>query len=179
MLFCPACKDKQLVPECKGERPKNLNCKSCGGFWLEISDYLDWKTGSEREADNSVELPVVDTKTALCCPKDNSILIRYRVSAELDFNLDHCEKCRGVWLDQNEWQSLVQKNLHSKLHLFFTDEWQSKLKKDEIKNRFEQKYMDNFGKDYEKIKSFKKFLDSHKERERILAYMVDEKPYEV
>lgn len=179
MLFCPVCGDKQLVPEWKGERPKNSNCKTCGGFWLELSDYLDWQKSPRDLADGLQEQPVIDTKTALCCPKDKSILIRYRISADLNFNLDHCEKCRGVWLDRNEWQLLVGKGLHSKLNLFFTDEWQSKLVKDEIILRFEQKYLENFKEDYDKVKSFKEWVDSNEQRDRILAYLIDERPYEV
>lgn len=55
-------------------------------------------------------------KTALSlCPKCRGALETYRF---MDFVLDRCSACGGIWLDEGELQGILQKVTRSPLSLF-------------------------------------------------------------
>ena len=39
--------------------------------------------------------------------------------------LDHCQGCKGIWLDRNEWEALKKRNLHDDPNTMFTSFWQN------------------------------------------------------
>lgn len=52
-------------------------------------------------AEESVE--VHHTKTGKLCPECTRILLPSKVGHGLDFRIDRCGNCGGMWFDANEW----------------------------------------------------------------------------
>jgi Zn-finger nucleic acid-binding protein len=101
------------------------------------------------------------------------------VELEPGLKARQCKKCDGVWFDRNEWQTLLSRGLHHKVHEFFTDYYQNQVLREEFRARLEKIYAEKFGApDYEKIKSIKDWIDNHPLRRIILSFLQDEDPYE-
>ena len=54
------------------------------------------------------------------CPESGRILARYKILPDTEFYLDRCGHCNGIWFDKNEWDALVEHNLHDNVNEFFT-----------------------------------------------------------
>jgi Zn-finger nucleic acid-binding protein len=85
--------------------------------------------------------------TAKLCPECGRILIKYGVGHGMNFTLDQCGHCLGIWFDKNEWVSLKQRNLHDEVHKVFTASWQTQARKEERKRNLERIYLNRFGSD--------------------------------
>lgn len=95
--------------------PFNVNgveieaCSSgCGGLWF---DHLELKKMDEVHEIDSKFLEIakgwprkpVDHSARLNCPHCQTLpLMRFFYSVKKDFEVDHCAKCGGYWLDANE-----------------------------------------------------------------------------
>jgi Zn-finger nucleic acid-binding protein len=186
-MKCPVCKNVFLEDRNLLGNFHVLGCSQCRGYWIRYDDYWNWFTsdsGQETFQDNLTEsgayLPSLESKQAKLCPDCGRILIKYRVDTRLDFYLDHCGYCNGVWLDNNEWELLLHHNLHNKMHQFFTDPWQKKLRAETVKNQLDKNYLRKFGaEDYEKLKKVKLWIDSNDKKSDILAFLMDENPYKL
>ncbi|MCC5850732.1 MAG: zf-TFIIB domain-containing protein, partial [Verrucomicrobia bacterium] len=143
--------------------------------WLEAhGETLPEKTDCEVDLDSN------DPKHAKICPECGRILIKYKVGHGLRFFLDHCPGCGGVWLDNNEWEALLEKNLHDEIHKIFSSHWQSGVRENEMRKKFGQVYATRFGEDaYEKVKAFRDWLDTQDTRPEILAYLQAGDPYKL
>ncbi|MEO1637245.1 MAG: zf-TFIIB domain-containing protein [Cyanobacteria bacterium J06631_9] len=80
-------------------------------------------------------LPVVDNTTANFCADCSRLMTKSKVGRGLSFYLDRCSHCHGVWLDQNEWENLVQMNLHHQIHYMFSSAWQFSVRQERIGSR--------------------------------------------
>jgi Zn-finger nucleic acid-binding protein len=127
-----------------------------------------------------VSFQVDDTMKAKLCPDCGRILIKYKVGHGIDFFLDHCNGCNGIWLDKNEWEVLKSRNLHDELHRIFTTSWQKEILEEQIKEKLEKFYAKKFGeKDYEELKRIRQWIEQHSQRSSLLAYLNDENPYKI
>lgn len=201
-MECPVCKDNTLIRKRTPESLGVHNCARCEGNWIRFDDYTDWHAETFGANQNSNEFriesdyakkenenisttapgdeytPVYDNKQAKLCPDCGRILIKYRVHKELDFYLDHCETCNGVWLDKNEWEALKRNNLHDRMNSFFTRPWQKRLNEESARDRFEKHYIVKFGyEDYNKLKDLKEWVDNHQNRDEMLAFLMDDNPF--
>jgi len=68
--------------------------------------------------DIKTHLPVNDIIQAKICPDCGRILIKYRVDNSLDFYVEHCGNCNGIWFDKNEWDNIKLNNLHDRYTTF-------------------------------------------------------------
>lgn len=181
-MKCPLCKHIPLAQETVSEPLAMHCCAKCEGKWLSSTNYWSWLDTLEGElpekeySDFSYE--VSDSKTAKICPDCGRILIKYKVGHGLNFKLDHCNGCNGVWFDKNEWEMLERKNLHDEVHKIFTTSWQNQVRQEEKNSYFNKSYKQKFGDDYPKLKEFKAWLDAHELKPSILAFLTDPKPYE-
>ncbi len=182
-MNCPSCKQGTLAVVELEPGLKARQCKKCDGNWITSTDY--WKDVEQHRADPAATAEangpweVVDTRQVKLCPDCGRFLRPYRVGHGLDFRLDHCGHCDGVWFDRNEWQTLLSRGLHHKVHEFFTDYYQNQVLREEFRARLEKIYAEKFGApDYEKIKSIKDWIDNHPLRRIILSFLQDEDPYE-
>jgi len=182
IMHCPVCGTTILSYKQLDEGLEAKECSTCGGHWISSSDYWDWldKHGETlpEKSFSDILFDIKDLDKAILCPDCGHILLKFKVGHGIDFFLDHCNSCNGVWLDKNEWNALKDRNLHDEIHRIFTTSWQKQIRKDELANRMEQIYLEKFGnEDYEKVKKIKKWLDSHPRRSTLLAYLNDPNPY--
>lgn len=195
-MKCPVCRTNELNEKINESGLKVHSCNECKGIWVRYDDYYDWKTKEENEhifkidtlsisqstdsAESNDYMPEYDSKKANLCPDCGRILIKYRVSKDIVFNVDHCGSCNGVWLDKNEWAVLVENNLHRKMNDFFTAPWQNRIKLEMTKNRFAEFYKKKFGDDdYNKLKEIREWINSNSLKNEIIAYLTDEDPYKI
>lgn len=159
-------------------------CDGCGGHWLSHGDYESWikahgDTLPEKHF-SEVTFQVGDVQGAKICPDCGRILLKYRVGHGLDFNLDHCSGCGGVWLDKNEWDALRARNLHDEIHKMFSTSWQAQVRGERMRERLEEAYQNRFGRDaYEKVKDVRAWLQAQPQKSALLAFIADEDPFSI
>lgn len=204
-MNCPICKSSRLEstdlePELKARR-----CPHCRGHWIPFADYLPW---IERGAPVSSE-PIADTESAelfsesaashiavttaapssgaagatprvKLCPECGRFLRRYHLGMGIEFEVERCGGCAGVWCDRGKWPKLRSAGAHSRLHLLFSDSWQAKLKEEQIRKRQEDRVRSILGDtDFERAREFKTWVDSHMQRATLRAFLAedfDDKP---
>jgi Zn-finger nucleic acid-binding protein len=183
-MQCPICKNNQLQENEIISHLKAFSCTTCNGNWVRFEDYDTWNKPT-LQTDTPIKLnkeytPVYDSKQANLCPDCGRILIKYKVHNDINFFVDHCGNCNGVWLDKNEWECLITNNLHHLMNSFFTKPWQNNLRDGIAKERFEKQYIDKFGQqDYEKLKNIKIWLDNNENKGSMIAYLLDKDPYKL
>ena len=174
-MKCPVCRTELLhATTIEGGLPVGT-CYNCGGNWLSSDDYQQWLNDQDdpgAQRDDERPLPVSDTSKAKLCPECGHILIKYKVGHDIDFTLDHCGNCNGVWFDQNEWEVLLRRGLHDGLHRVFDEEWQNSLLREEIWQQQKERYRQRLGEDdFAELRRLKRWIDQHPERDMILAYL--------
>ena len=156
-------------------------CTECNGRWLSSTSYWYWHDTLKGERPENkysdFTCEVHDAPQAKICPDCGRILIKFKVGHGIDFKLDHCNGCNGVWFDKNEWEMLESRNLHDEIHKIFTTAWQNEIRLEEKNKYFDDMYRQKFGSDYPKIKEFKAWIDAHEMKATILAFLSDPKPY--
>jgi Zn-finger nucleic acid-binding protein len=176
-MNCPVCKTARLSFVDMDSDLKALACPQCQGRWVQSYQYWKWhdKHGSSLPeiplpADRT--LPVTDSHTAKLCPECGHFLTRFPVGHGLEFGLDRCGNCGGMWFDRNEWEILKNRNLHDNVHLIFSAIWQDQIKTElQIKSR-ENFYKTKFGpSDYQKIKEIKSWIDQHPLASELYAFL--------
>ena len=183
-MKCPVCKRADL--ETKEIEPNLFaeTCGNCKGKWITSDNYEQWlkhhgKILPEIPGQGS-NMTIPEFELARLCPKDGRILIKYKVGRNIPFKLDRCGNCGGVWLDKDEWEVLKSRNLHDELNQIFTKNWQEQVAQDQIGKNLENIYREKFGvENYEKIKSFKTWIDQHEKQAEILAYLRDPNPLQL
>lgn len=184
-MICPICKERTLDIHVLAENLKVYKCVSCAGYWIRHEDYWKWHTNSKPEekqdlAITDINLPVSDCKQAKICPDCGRILIKYKVDNRLDFYLDHCGSCSGVWFDKNEWESLKLNDLNNHVYSFFTKPWQKKLRDEAARDSLKDKYIKKFGRwEYERLKEMREWIYKSECKNEMLAYLIDEDPYKI
>jgi Zn-finger nucleic acid-binding protein len=184
MKKCPVCQKNQLGQVLLENELPAYECSECGGLWISSQEYLAWNGSQPNSLSQEVKLegdlpfPVMDNRKATLCPDCGRILRRFKLWPDIEFHLDRCGGCNGVWFDKNEWQALSYHNLNHQVNLFFTDVWQQRLKNEEMRRRFEKMYLEKFGaEDYQKIKEIRHWLEKHPHGGGLMAYLTDRDPY--
>jgi Zn-finger nucleic acid-binding protein len=183
-MKCPVCKTIELV---SNEIEPNLTasvCENCNGKWITANDYSSWRSFQSEnlpvKPPTELRAELTEFEMARLCPKCKRILLKYKAGYETGFMLDRCNDCGGMWFDRDEWETLKERNLHDDLQEIFLDSWQQDVRRKEAQKRLEQIYQEKFGaEDYDKIKTFKDWLDSHERKNEIRAFLNDDKPFEV
>lgn len=180
-MKCPVCRTLDLAVVHLDSHLPAFGCPDCGGNWLSSGRYHEWlaqhgPTLPEKPYEGP-GLALADNQDAKLCPECRRILLRYRVGHGVDFTLDQCSACNGVWLDRNEWEALKGRNLHDEIHLIFTVPRQSQARQEESRKRLAGIYGKHFGGDYAEVRRIREWIDAHPEKQRILAYLSDPNPY--
>lgn len=175
-MHCPTCKTSSLTPASLEDHLSAQQCKTCGGHWIAAQNYWQWidrhgETLPEK-APEDLSLEIVDQSEAIFCLDCHQLMLKYRVGHGTDFYLDRCSKCGGVWFDRNEWEALKQRNLHDEVHLIFSDIWQRKIRKSDLKQVADNAYRSLLGEaDYQKAVQFKDWLIQQPKAEAILSFL--------
>jgi len=179
-MKCPVCKTRNLHKVLLESELPALGCERCEGNWINGSVYWKWIETDKHESpvpENSTEASVVDVEQAKLCPECRHIMVKYWLSSELDFALDHCHGCRGIWFDRNEWNVLKGRHLHNEINSIFTSPWQTEVERARRKLKTEQHNESKFGaEDYAEMKRIRLWISRHPRREEILAFLNDRNP---
>ena len=183
-MNCPVCNSSELKSTALESQLNAFRCAKCEGNWIQGREYWKWL---EKHGPNLPERAFAETDLTLAepgkyidCPECRFRMVKYLVGHGFTFTLDHCQGCKGIWLDKNEWQALKKRNLHDDLHSMFTAFWQAQAQREKRKKKFEEIYVERFGaEDYAEIKRVRWWLDTKINREELVAYLTDKDPYDV
>ncbi|MEM6552245.1 MAG: zf-TFIIB domain-containing protein [Planctomycetota bacterium] len=165
---------EEIEPDLKGYTDPN------GGVWLPFDDYDRWLTQHRStspsppppDTDTTPPAVIEDSPAGKLCPEDGAFLIRRRVSAEIEFHVDRCGHCGGVWLDPHEWQTLRAHGLAKSLALVFTDAYQAKLRAELQAQSHRQRLETVLGSaDLTRIEQFADWANTHEHRGMLLAHL--------
>jgi Zn-finger nucleic acid-binding protein len=168
------------MPTTLEERLTACECHQCRGRWLEAQPYETWlnwqgellSSGEAEVSRNGAPPAVKDTREAKLCPHCQRIMTRCKVGRGLNFYLDRCSHCFGVWLDCYEWETLKYYDLHVALHNIFSDPWQRQVRAEEQMSERDRHYEALFGADtFAEAKRFKQWLDRNPHRIELLTYL--------
>jgi Zn-finger nucleic acid-binding protein len=108
------------------------------------------------------------------------LLLPYLPGNGLDFRLDHCDHCNGVWLESGEWELLQYHQLASKLPVIFTQAWQQQIRQADHRQRMAAIYTRRFGvPTYAELQRIRAWLQSTPDPSAALAYLTNPDPYGV
>lgn len=183
-MTCPACKvlekdppalvSSELEPELNAKR-----CEKCEGVFLDYDAYERWlrasaggtgSGGAVADEDKYLK-PSKEVKGAKFCPHCSTYLVKYDVGAEVNFTVDRCGKCGGIWLDGNEWNQLKARSLHRELHNVFSTNWQSNIRMEEHAKALEAIWKEQFGSDYDELIRVKKWIEAHPKSAEMYAFL--------
>jgi len=183
-MKCPICKTDSLeISVLKDDVPART-CSTCGGIWISSNVYLAWlhtrKVDAAELPGSSSFDPKWETKELKLCPDCGHILARYKIFPNVDYYLDRCKNCNGIWFDKHEWDALAERDLHDNLNDFFTHPWQDRLHRQETSTHMEAIYISKFGAaDYEHIQQVREWLKDHPQRGMLLAFLQADDPYKI
>jgi len=122
-MNCSVCKTTVMTRISLDENLPAHACGLCGSIYLSSGEYWAWleqhQCQSPGQPENIVPLIPVEYDQAKICPTCGHLLLRYKIGHEIDFMLDHCGQCNGVWFDKHEWNVLKRKQLHRQIHKMF------------------------------------------------------------
>lgn len=139
-MKCPICHIHSLNEVDLEAGLSAYQCNHCFGHWLPSENYWEWLDSREQQQKQSSRpapiklnvgqslLPVVDNCTANFCADCSRLMTKTKVGRGLNFYIDRCGHCHGVWLDQNEWENLKQMDLHYQIHYMFSSAWQHRIR---------------------------------------------------
>ena len=179
-MKCPVCKKVTLINEDLLENLKAKTCPSCNGRWVQSFQYWKWldqhgDTLPEKPS-QSQQLPLDDSPAGKLCPECGHFLTRRKVGHDLNFHLDRCNCCGGIWFDKNEWETLQSRNLHDEVHFIFSAAWQNQIRQTESAQEYENRIESILGpQDHTRLKEISNWINTHKEKNTILAYIKQNK----
>ena len=200
-MRCPVCQDTPLNRSSLEEYLAVNACTSCSGHWISSYDYwhwLEWRispsphdhaksapdaSGAAIDAvmNLSDQLPSLDgsldtdNRRAIFCPDCQHLMRKAKVGHGLEFYLDRCSHCGGVWFDEHEWDFLQATGLDSKVHLIFSEPWQAQIRQDEFKKVLQQTYRSNLGnEDYARAIAIKEWINNHPNKGYLLSLLNQE-----
>lgn len=183
-MQCPVCKEYKLGPIVLMEGLPANQCSNCQGLFIPSNAYMTWRRtlGSGLpEKQGAIEIdPSWDVKELKLCANCGHIMARYKIFPDTDFYLDRCRNCNGIWLEPEEWEALIDRNLHDNLNEFFTRPWQDNLHAAETRNHLNAIYLEKLGEqDYERIKEIRAWLRDHPRQGMLLAFLQADDPYKI
>ncbi len=103
-MQCPKCRQATLNERgIKGRDLQLDHCSSCHGLWFDAGELCSL-LGSK--AVTPFNIPGFAQRNAdRLCPKCQQPLLEFCYPGTVSL-VDACQDCRGVWLDDNEWQEI-------------------------------------------------------------------------
>lgn len=180
-MKCPNCDQMRMEESELDQGLRAFVCGCCNGHWVNINDYQHWlsshgETLSERDG-AEVKTTVTEEQQARLCPACEVIMLKWQVGHGLPFKLDRCSRCGGIWLEQDEWQALKEKNLHDEIHRVFSSAWQSDERRAQMRAKLETVYRQRFAEDYDRVEGFRSWLHNQENKDQILAYVREDDPF--
>jgi Zn-finger nucleic acid-binding protein len=183
-MYCPICKGMSLHKAELETGLMALECSKCNGKWVQSYQYWLWRDKQGKSLPDggvsacAAELhtlqDVRDSKNAKLCPECGHFLRRYPVGHGIDFQIDRCSNCGGMWFDANEWEILVQQGMHDDVHRMFSAIWQGQVLKEQKAKSMREHYLQKFGPaDFQKACEIRAWLQGHKLSSELFAFISD------
>ena len=181
-MLCPVCRIALgrvvLLPAGLSATP----CDKGHGQWITAAAFAAWQEKPKPPVRGtpplSVALQTAQPQAARICPDCGRIMGKYKVGRGLGFAIDHCGGCGGVWLDAEEWDTLVANNLHQDLYRIFSSAWQKKIRDAELRATLEAAYRKRLGADaFQKAQEIRAWVQGHPEKRALLAFIGEDDPY--
>ena len=184
-MQCPVCKDKRMEASQLADGLPAHTCTGCAGHYIRGEQYQKWIVAHrenlpEKNPDESAHLPVADSGPGKLCPECGAFLIGHIVGHDVDFRIDRCGRCGGIWLDANEWETLVARNLHDDVHFIFSKVWQAHAKQAERSESYRSMVFQVLDgqltakigpADLARLKETKAWLDAHPHSADLYAFL--------
>lgn len=176
-MKCPVCPGKALHPHVLTEDLVSSKCDACGGQWINSFQYWKWLEAHPSNSSRSYSSLTLqgegdETARAKVCPECQHILTRHRVGHAVNFTLDRCGNCGGMWFDRNEWDILQNSELRDQIHLVFSATWQSRVREESARIHLEELFAKKIGEeDYSRLKEMKCWLDGHPHRDDLIHFL--------
>jgi len=174
-MLSPVAKNTKLVRDQLEIGFTVFRCPESHGIWIPPKHYWAWR---DKHSDKLEALepenaePTMDSAAGKRCPEDGAFLIRHRVGYGLNFHIDRCGHCGGIWLDANEWDALKAHNLQESMHLIFTSSWQAKVREQDRAIANERLLREHLGDaDFDKATTMRQWIDTHPKKPMITAYL--------
>ena len=174
-MNCPVCKNVGLAAAEADAALSSRRCGNCGGQWVAATSYFAWLESRgtdlpERHAAGEIVLTVTEAAGAKLCPECGRFLTRAKVGHGVNFHLDRCGSCGGIWFDANEWDVLRSRNLHDDVHFVFSSAWQAEVARGEREAAHERLMAQKLGEtDWAEVKRIRAWLDGHPKRAQLYA----------
>jgi Zn-finger nucleic acid-binding protein len=181
-VLCPKDRRTLLTDTCLTKGLSTQYCCDCKGTWIPAAEYKVWqKCQPEQEPDpaklsETFDLEFIqspyDTKASLC-PECGSYLSRARVNWKSAFYVERCPACEGIWCDHGEWPILEKLGFHRAIHKLFSQDWQARVRKQEMIDQERQATIDKLGPELaEKIFVLAEDLENHPKGDFGVAYLM-------
>lgn len=181
-MQCPKCRKVELSEGILGQEFAVKYCQECKGTWIPADEYEAWQARQpyQPSVPNSlsgtlnvdfVQSPF-DTKAALC-PECQRYLSRAKVNLKTPFYVERCPHCRGIWCDYGEWDTLVQLGLHTTIERLFSNEWQTKMREQQLSEKERQATIEKLGRELaEQVFALCEQLEKHPNGDFGVAYLM-------
>ncbi|PHQ78862.1 MAG: hypothetical protein COB69_09120 [Phycisphaera sp.] len=154
-------------------------CPTSGGLWINGKEYWNWLRNQPnfpnvRQSIEGCDVQVEDTDRVLISPTSGRLMTKFRVGKGLGFRVDYDSATGGFWLDKDEYDALVERDLHDELHLICDGDYQKKLRAhDRAESRRERlaHALGNEGKG--RVESLAAWVAEHPDTELIRAYFLE------
>ena len=174
-MQCPTCNNQTLTPTKLERGLPALSCKKCNGILLSILSYREWlerEPQFTRTTEQLAPIKTTSTKLVIKCTKCRKLMTKYKVSADLDNQIDLCLDCADVWFDNGEWELLGQLGLQDHFTTIFNPPWQIKIREEKFKKQYLLEIKNQIGEeDFTQASEFKTWLNAHPHRNDILHFL--------
>lgn len=181
-MICPICKTNTMNRCRLDDGPLAYRCNRCEGVWVGLADYEEWMLGRtvESEQPQTVsDFALQEENLAKLCPTCRQLMFKYRVRQYIQFHVDHCRGCGGMWFDKGEWEALASAKLHDELPKIFTQRWQKEIKQLDQRATFAKMYRERFGADeYQRLKDTRAWIEAHPHKDLLHSYLACPDPYQ-
>jgi len=137
-IDCPVCKPKTRMELFELHNLKFEGCPKCKGIFLDQGELRKLKDKSKQESwlklnwvDDEIE--GIESSIAIdsnrFCPKCREVKMICAHYGQSNILMDWCPRCRGIWLDYNEFQEIIE-YLKDKLTRMSSKEMKEKLKEE-------------------------------------------------
>jgi Zn-finger nucleic acid-binding protein len=176
-MRCPRCPKVALVAAELEGGLHGRHCPSCGGNWVPWESYQTWWAKTELrkpEVQGDVLVSDSDLDAVVPCTACGGSLLRYKVGFDLQFTVNRCFSCKGLWLDRGEWELLRSRNFHDDLEMVLSQSWQEKITRHETEEAERARVRERLGADFEQVVGMVEFINAHPQRHLILRALQGE-----
>jgi Zn-finger nucleic acid-binding protein len=110
----------------------------------------------------------------MICAECGKLLSRYRVGHGVNFCIDRCAGCGGIWFDDNEWELLQQNHLEDRVHLVFSTAWQAQILHEHHERAIEERLIARIGaQGFSELKRITEWIHAQPRRQEMRAYLLE------